>query len=400
MQLTLRTSILTLTGALIMGGLLYVTFREEAVPVDLHRITRGPMQVTIDADGETRIRDLYEVSAPIAGTARRSPVRAGDRVEAGETVVAIVEPVRSSLLDMRSRLQAEASLQEALAALHVAEADLQKAVEDRVLAQSQYDRVKALAERKVASLTRLEDATQRQAIALASEAAALARVEMSQSTLERAEAALIPPGSGPMEPDSCCIQIKAPADGVVLSVAAISERPVLPGALLVTIGDPDNLELVADLLSADAVRLAPGARASIERWGGAQPLHAELERIEPVARTKVSALGIEEQRVDVFFRLITPEEEQASLGEGFSVFARIVEWETEDAVLIPVSALFRHGGKWAAFAAEQGRAKERALTLGHRNGQVAEVLSGLTEGDSVILHPSDEVAEGILITAR
>lgn len=400
MQLNLRTAVLTLTGALVLGGLLYVTFREEPVPVDLHRITRGPMQVTIDADGETRIKDLYEVSAPIAGTARRSPVRAGDRVAAGETVVAIVEPVRSSLLDMRSRLQAEASLQEAQAALHVAEADLQKAAEDRVLAQSQYDRVKALAERKVASLTRLEDATQRLAIALASEAAARARVEMSHSTLERAEAALIPPGAGPLEPDSCCILIKAPADGVVLSVAAISKRPVLPGALLVTIGDPDNLELVADLLSADAVRLAPGARASIERWGGAQPLQAELERIDPVARTKVSALGIEEQRVDVFFSLTTPETERASLGEGFSVFARIVEWETDDAVLIPVSALFRRGGEWSAFVAEGERVKERPLSLGRRNGQVAEVLSGLSEGDTVVLHPSDEVAEGFLITGR
>lgn len=400
MHLNLRAAFLLLTGALILGSLLYITFRVEPVAVDLHQVSRGPMQVTIDADGKTRIRDLYEVAAPIAGTARRSPVRAGDRVVAGETLVAIVEPVRSSLLDMRSRLQAEATLQEALAALHVAEADLQKAAEDRILAQSQYDRVKALAERKVASLTRLEDATQRLAVALAGEEAARARVGMSQSTLERAEAALIPPGSGPMESDSCCIRIRAPADGVVLSVEAISERPVLPGALLVTIGDPANLELVADLLSADAVRLQPGDRASVERWGGAQPLQAVLDRIDPVARTKVSALGIEEQRVDVFFSLAAPETERASLGEGFSVFVRVVEWEAEDAVRVPVSALFRRGSGWAAYVDENGRAAERPVTLGRRNGQMAEVLSGLAEGDTVVLHPGAEVAGGVLITAR
>ncbi|KAE9624730.1 efflux RND transporter periplasmic adaptor subunit [Parasedimentitalea maritima] len=400
MHLNLRTIVLSLTGGLIVASLLYISFREEAVSVDLHVISRGPMQVTIDADGKTQIRDLYEVAAPIAGTARRSPVRAGDRVVAGETIVAIVEPIRSSLLDMRSRLEAEATLQEAKAALHIAEADLQKATEERVLAQSQFERVKALAERNVATLTRLEDVTQRLAIALAAEEAEAARVEMSQSTMERAQAALIPPGSRPIAPESCCIQISAPADGVVLSVVTISERPVLPGALLVTIGDPNETELVVDLLSADAVRLAPSTRASIERWGGEQPLQALLDRIDPVARTKVSALGIEEQRVDVFFRLTGAAAEAASLGEGFSVFARIVEWETEDAIRIPVSALFRRGEEWTAFMDINGRAVERPIVLGQRNGQVAEVLSGLSAGETVILHPSDKVAEGVLISPR
>ncbi|MFW8635627.1 efflux RND transporter periplasmic adaptor subunit [Cribrihabitans pelagius] len=400
MQVNLRTAVLLLTGGLVLASLLYVTFREEPVPVDLHAVSRGPMQITIDADGKTRIRNLYEVAAPIAGTARRAPVRAGDRVLAGETVVAIVEPVRSSLLDLRARLQAEATLQEARAALHVAEADLQKAAEDRAHAQSQYGRMKALAERNVVSLTQLEDATQRLAIASAGVAAAAARVEMSQGTLERAEAALIPPGAGTPVPDSCCIRITAPADGVVLSVVTISERPVLPGALLLTIGDPGDLELVADLLSADAVRIAPGARARIERWGGAEPLEAELDRIDPVAVTKVSALGIEEQRVDAFFTLTTPPEQRAALGEGFSVFLRIVEWEGEDVLRVPVSALFRRGGAWAAYVAQDGRAAERALTLGRRNGQVAEVRAGLAAGEAVILHPSDDVADGVAVTAR
>ncbi|UWQ52236.1 HlyD family efflux transporter periplasmic adaptor subunit (plasmid) [Leisingera caerulea] len=396
----LRSLLLYVTGGGVLAALLYVALREEPAAVDLHEVTRGRMEITIDADGETRVRDLFEVAAPIAGTARRAPVRAGDRVTAGETLVAIVEPARPHLLDARTRAQAQATLQEAQAALDVARADLQKAVEDRILAQSQYDRVKALAERNVASLTRLEDATQRLAVAIAGEEAASARVDMSQSTLARAEAALILPEAGTEVPDSCCIRIHAPADGVVLSVVTISERPVQPGDLLVTIGDPQDLELVADLLSSDAVRLAPGARASIERWGGATPLEAVLNRIEPVARTKVSALGIEEQRVDVFFDLVTPKEQRTSLGEGFSVFARIIEWEAEDVLRIPVSALFRDGGGWAAFVAADGRAAVRPLTLGRRNGQVAQVLEGLEPGERVILHPGEAVADGVLITER
>ncbi|MBT8447127.1 MAG: HlyD family efflux transporter periplasmic adaptor subunit, partial [Gammaproteobacteria bacterium] len=250
--------------AALMLGLLYVGFRPDPVPVDLQSVERGALRVTVDADGQTQIRDIYEVAAPIFGTALRSPVEVGDRVTT-DTIVAVVEPVAPSLLDSRSRLQAEAAVREAEAALHVAETDLIKAFEDQAFAKSQHDRVKALVQRSVSSLTQLEDAAQRLVIAQAATEASQARIDMAQGTLERARATLIEPTAASEAGESCCVRLRAPADGVVLSVPTISERPVAAGELLVTIGDPNNLELVADLLSSDAVRLAPGAEALVER---------------------------------------------------------------------------------------------------------------------------------------
>ncbi|MEO0751591.1 MAG: HlyD family efflux transporter periplasmic adaptor subunit, partial [Pseudomonadota bacterium] len=306
MAFTTRTLVLVGIGVTLVAGLTYVSFRTDPIPVDLATVTSGPLEVTINADGETKVRELYEVAAPISGTALRSPVTEGDHVIAGETVVAIVQPASSGLLDARSQMQAEASLREAEAARHVAQADLRQAEETARFARSQFNRTQALVERGVASLTRLEDDTQRLAVAEASIAAAQARIEMADGTIARARATLLPPDESSAQSGACCVQLTAPTDGVVLSVQAISERPVIMGAPLVSIGDPSQLELVADILSKDAVRLSPGARAYVERWGGDDVLEAELDRIDPKAITKVSALGIEEQRVDATFHLVTP----------------------------------------------------------------------------------------------
>ncbi|MFY0691074.1 MAG: HlyD family efflux transporter periplasmic adaptor subunit [Paracoccaceae bacterium] len=391
-------ALIGLLGALMLG-LLYLGFRPDPVPVDLQPVDRGAMRVTVDADGQTQIRDIYEVSAPIFGTALRAPVAVGDRVTT-ETVVAVVEPVAPSLLDSRSRLQAEAAVREAEAALHVAETDLIKAFEDQAFAKSQHDRVKALVERAVSSLTQLEDAAQRLVIAQAATEAAQARIDMAQGTLERARAALVDPTGGTQGGDSCCVRLRAPADGVVLSIPTISERPVAAGELLVTVGDPGNLELVADLLSSDAVRLAPGAEALVERWGGPGVLRARLLRVEPKARTKISALGIEEQRVDAIFELVSPPAARPGLGDGFSVFLRIIEWEVEDAVQVPLSAVFRRGDQWAVFVSRAGVVEERSVTLGQRNRQSAEVLDGLEPGEMIITHPGDDVVEGAKVVDR
>ena len=389
-----RTIGLVGIGAAVMLGLAYISFREDPVPVDLHYVARAPLQVTINADGVTRVRDIYAVASPISGTALRSPVAVGDRVVSGETVVAVVQPMTPSLLDSRSQAQAEAAVNEARAALHVAETDLARAQNDQALAQSQFNRTQTLVERDVASLTRLEDAAQRLALANAEVEAAQARIAMANSTLVREQSMLQVPTASARANSSCCMELRAPADGVVLSVASESERPVVTGDPLVTIGDPTELELVADLLSTDAVRIAPGARAMVDRWGGAALLEAELDRISPSARTKVSALGIEEQRVDAVFNITSPLADRRALGDGFAVFVRIIEWEDDDALNVPLSALFKRDGVWSVFVVEDEIVREQAVTLGRRNAQFAQILDGLIEGDAVIMHPNDTISAG------
>lgn len=394
-----RNIILGLIGATVAGGLIYVSFRPEPVPVDLHAVEKGTLTITVDVDGTTRVKDLYEVSAPITGVALRSPVQVGDPVVAGETVVASVEPVEPALLDARTRLQAEAGVREAEAALEVARTDLARAIEDRTYAESQFDREETLVERGVSSITRLEDAHQRKVIAEAAVTAAQARIEQAEGTLARARAALTEPAMDLEGGTVCCTQILAPANGMVLSIENVSERPVAAGTLLLTIGDPSDLEIVADLLSSDAVRLPGNARASVERWGGV-PLEARLESIEPAARTKVSALGIDEQRVDAIFDLVSPAEDRTGLGHGFAVFLRVVEYEEADALLLPLSAAFRSGEGWAVFRATGDTVEQVPVELGRRNGRFASVTSGLSAGDRVVVHPSDTLADGALIVER
>jgi HlyD family secretion protein len=397
---TTRTIGLSLAGAALVGGLAYVAFREDPVPVDLVEVVRAPLSVTIDADGQTRIRDLYEVASPIAGTARRAPVAVGDPVVAGETVVAQVEPISPALLDARSRAQAEASVAEARAALDVARSDLRRAEEEQAFARLQFDRTQTLMTRGVTTMTQMETVAQGLAVADAAVAAAQSRVAMSEGALERAEATLSRPDGGPEEDADCCVILRAPSDGVVLSIATISEHPVQAGAPLLSLGDPADLEIVADLLSSDAVRIGPGTRAIVERWGGPDPLEATLTRIEPAAETRVSALGIEEQRVDAIFEIETPPEDRPGLGHGFAVFLRVVEWESGDALQVPLGALFRRDADWAVFVVENGVARERIVTLGQRGAREAEVLEGLVEGDVIVTHPSDAVADGVMIVDR
>lgn len=396
---TRRNIILGLIGVAIVGGLGYLVIRPEPVPVDLHTVERGTFTVTIDADGETRVREIYDIAAPISGVARRSPVKIGDRVTAGETVVAAVEPVAPTLLDARTRIQSEAVIREAEAALHVAETDLAKAKGDQAHAQSQFERTSQLVERGVATLTRLEDDNRELAVANAAVGAAEARIQQARSSLERAEAALIEPSTEMRATEACCVAITAPVDGAVLAIDVISERPVTAGERLVSIGDPADLEIVADLLSNDAVRLPNGARASVERWGG-EPFEASLSHIEPAATTKVSALGIEEQRVDAIFRIDSPHEERPGLGHGFAVFLRIIEFEKADVSTVPLSAVFRSGDGWAVFRAAGETVETVSVEIGRRNARFAEVLSGLDTGDRVVMHPSDDLENGSPIEER
>lgn len=395
-----RTVILGGIGLLTAGALAVVAFRTDPVPVDLAVATRAPMQVTVDVEGKTRIAEVYEVAAPIRGTARRAPVRAGDAVTGGETVVAIVEPAASDPLDPRSRVQAEAAVREAEAGLHMARSNLRQAEEELELARSEYRRAKQLVDRGVASLTRLENAEQALGVRQAAQEAAISNLERAKGALDRARAALIEPGTDDPVSEECCLRIKAPVDGRVLQVDVISESPVTAGTRLLSIGQPDDLEIVADVLSTDAVRLQVGDRAIVERWGGTPALEARISRIEPSARTKVSALGIEEQRVDVVLDLVSPPEQRPDLGHGFSVYLRIVAWQGEDVLQVPLGALFRRGGEWAVFTAEGDIARLQNVQIGRTSEFSAQVLDGLSEGDRVLLHPGDRIENGVAIVAR
>ncbi len=400
MNVSMRTIGLLGAGAAVIAGLAYISFREDPVPVDLAEVTRGPLEITVNADGKTEVRDLYEVAAPIAGTAMRSPVEVGDTVVAGKTVVAVVRPASSALLDERSRLQAEATLREVEASRSVAAADLLQAEESRAYAQSQLTRTQELVNRGVASLTSLENEAQAMKVAEAAYAAAEARLAAADGAIERARASLLDPDLAASSSSACCVEIRAPADGVVMTVAAISQRPVSIGSPLLSVGDPDDLEIVADILSSDAVRLQDGATAYVERWGGNNTLEARLDRIDPMAQTKVSALGIEEQRVDAYFTLISPVDERPGLRDGFSVFLRIVEWRSDDVLQIPLSAIFRDGEAWAVFVADGELAERRRIEIGRRNGQMTEVMGGLEPGERVVLHPSDDIETGATLIER
>ncbi|QKV18840.1 efflux RND transporter periplasmic adaptor subunit [Oricola thermophila] len=402
MPFNLRTNVGILAGLAALTGLLYVTFRDDPVPVDIVSAKRDVMRVTVDADGKTRIKDIYEVSAPIAGTAQRSPVAVGERVVGGETVVAVVRPAEIGFLDARTRVQAEAAVREAEAALQAADTSVRQAEEELNYAITQYSRIQTLVDRGVASLTQLEDAAQIKALREAALDAARANRAASESALERARAALIEPGlmqDGEVD-ENCCVPILAPADGVVLDIVNVSERPVQAGTPLLSIGQPDNLEIVADILSSEAVRIEEGAPALVERWGGEETLHARVREIEPAARTKVSALGIEEQRVDVTLDFENGEIAGKGLGNGYAVFVRIIVWEGSDVLQVPVSALFRADGEWALFIYDEGVARQVPVEIGRRSGLMAEIVSGVEEGTMVITHPSDRVADGVDVVDR
>lgn len=395
-----------LFGALVVAGLGAAGWqltRPEYVPVDLATVTRGPLEVTVNGDGMTRIRDVFEVSAPVSGQVLRSPVKVGDTVVEAETVVALIEPGEPAFLDERARAQAAAAVAQAQAALVLSEANLRAAEADMNNAQRQFDRIFALHERGTTSDTQLEQAEVALDLAAAQFDSAMANRTMRESELAAAEAVLIEPGTAGRDVEEgteCCITLRAPVSGQVLSVTNESARMVAAGTPLLSIGTPNDLEITVELLSTDAVRIAPGARAYVERWGGAEALEAVVRKIEPAGFTKVSALGIEEQRVRVLLDFTTPPEARPTLGHNFRVYLRIIEWQGDDVRLVPISALFRERGDWAVFAIEGETARLAQVEIGRRNTEFAEVLGGLEEGDRVITHPSDRVDDGVLVVDR
>ena len=376
-------------------------FRPATVAVDLVVVDRGPLTVSVSDEGETRVRDMYVVSAPVPGLMRRIDLDVGDAVTADETVVARIEPSDPSFLDVRSAAEARAGVDAAAAARTHAAAQMSRAQAELDFARAEFERIRALARSHTVSENELDAAQRRARTAEAALAEARAERAVRESEYQVARARLVTPaGSRQRSADCECVNVVSPVSGTVLRIVTESEGVVQSGTPLVEVGDPDHLEVVVDLLSADAVRVQAGHRVVIEAWGGDHPIAGIVRRVEPFGFTKVSALGIEEQRVNVIVDITEPRENWRRLGHGYRVEPRIVLWETTEILRVPLSALFRQGESWAVFVDNDGRAELRPVEIGQQNGLQAEVRSGLEAGERVVLHPGDRVSPGARLAER
>lgn len=381
-------------------GLVFA-FRPQPVTVDTVEIVRGKLTVSVNDEGETRVHDVYVLSSPVAGHMRRVDLHAGDPVIALETIVAQIEPIDPAFLDPRSEAQAQAEIRAAESAETLARAEVDRATAELEFASREHDRAARLIQDGTISERGRDDAERNFRTARAALATAIAALDVRAFELERARATLVSPAETVASGADCaCVSIRAPVTGRVLRIAQQSEGVVAAGDPLVEIGNPRDLEIVADLLSSDAVKVEVGHRVIIERWGGDVPLQGRVRLVEPFGFTKISALGIEEQRVNVIIDLTSDESDWRKLAHGYQVDVRIVLWEADDALIVPVLALFRDGEGWAVFADIHGRAEMRRVTIGRRNSLNAEVTGGIDEGESVVLHPSDRVSAGVRIEER
>ncbi|MBE9556899.1 MAG: HlyD family efflux transporter periplasmic adaptor subunit [Proteobacteria bacterium] len=387
--------------ASVLAAALVYAFRPQPVPVDLAVIARGQLTVTIDGDGQTRVREVYVVSAPVPGQVRRIERHVGDRIVANETLLATIQPVAPTFLDRRARAQAESAIKAAEAAFALAEAEQARALAELDFARAELNRAEQLAKRGNVSQRDLDRAKLELRTRHAALSTAKASIEIRRFELETAQAALIQPGaeSGEGREQACCVEVYSPVDGRILRVIHESEGVVAAGAWLVELGDPADMEIVVDLLSGDAVGVREGAEVAIEDWGGVT-LAGRVRRVEPYAFTKISALGIEEQRVNVIVDFTDPPEKWQGLGHGYRVDAHILDWRGEDVLKLPLGALFRDGESWAVFVAEENVAKLRHIEIDHGNGREAEILEGLEIGATVILHPGDRISDGVRILSR
>ena len=356
------------------------------------------MLVTVDEEGVTRVRDRFLVSAPVSGRILRIELEPGDRVRRGQ-VVAHVRAEAPPLLDARTRAEAEAGVEGARASLGRARAEEQRAEGDAGPGPTGSHRACSRSPKShVISKQELEAREADVHVAQETANAATFAVSAATSDLQRAEARLAP---STHEAPGRVVSVAAPVDGVVLKRLRESETIVPAGDPLLEIGDLGRLEIVADLLSTDAVRVKVGARAFVEHWGGEAPLEARVRRIEPAGFMKVSALGVEEQRVNVVLDFVeSSPAARGSLGDGYRVEVRVVVWESPDVMKVPTSALFRQGDNWAVYVMEGGRARRTLLELGHQTGQDAELVSGLAADARVILHPGDTLVEGARVRER
>jgi HlyD family secretion protein len=382
-------------GGLVLVALIVAGLWPRPAPVEIATAARGPLVVTVDEEGMTRVRNRYVVSAPVAGHLRRIDWKAGAEVEAGKTVLAVIEGGGADFLDARTQAQAQARVSAAGAARDAAAAQRERAAAAAKMFSADFTRLKELFEKNVLSRQEFDAAQMRAETAEQDARAAEFALKVAGFELEQARAVL---GRGAAGAGAEPMAVTSPVGGKILRVLQESERLVPAGFPLMEVGDPADLEVRIEVLSRDGVAIRPGARVSLERWGGAEPLAARVRLVEPAAFTKISALGVEEQRVYVVADFTGPAAQRATLGDSYRVEARVVTWESADALCVPAGALFQRGDKWQCFVLADGRARLREVQVGHSNGVETEILSALAAGDRVILYPGDKVTDGARVT--
>jgi HlyD family secretion protein len=399
----IRRRLSSLLIAVALAAALVWAFVPRPVAVDVASVTRGPMAVTVDEDGRTRIKERYVVSAPLAGRLLRIELHPGDPVDAGKTVIAAIEPPDPSLLDVRARAEAEARLGAARTAVDQAGPTLERARTNHRFAASELLRIRKAFEQGAATRAEFDAAEQKERTTHEDLRGAEFALRIAEFERNLAQAALThadPAAGGDGGARPLRFEIRSPISGRVLRRFQESATVVSPGSQLVEVGDPADLEVEVDVLSRDAVRIKAGDRVLLDDWGGGAPLTARVRLVEPAAFTKVSSLGVEEQRVYVVADFVDPPESRPTLGDAYRVDARIVVWESDDVLRVPAGAVLRHGEAWAVFALVGGRVALRPVTLGQRNAAEAEVINGLAAGDLVVLYPSDRIRDGIRAVPR
>ncbi|HEX8031694.1 MAG TPA: efflux RND transporter periplasmic adaptor subunit [Vicinamibacterales bacterium] len=380
-------------GAAVVGVIVAVALWPETSAVDLATVVRESMRVTVDEEGETRVRDRYVIAAPVSGRLQRVALQPGDLIACKDNV-ATISPVDAPLIDARSRSELQAAVTAASESVSMARAERDRAAAVLERAAASERRAASLVEAGAVSREDYELAQVTKTAAELGLRAAEHAVTRASAEWQAAKTRLSMPASR-----GGVVTVSAPAGGVVLRRLRESESVVAAGEPLIEVGDISRIEVVADLLSSDAVRIRAGAPVSIERWGGTQPLAGTVLRIEPSGFLKVSALGVEEQRVNVIIGFDDPAA-AAQLGDAYRVDVRITTWQSEGVVTVPVGALFRAGTEWAVFVNDGGRARLQPVVVGERNDRVAQITDGVKPGEQVVLHPPDTVVDGSRVRSR
>lgn len=387
-------------GLTLVAAAFFFALRPRPVLVDVATATVGPMDVRVEEDGRTRIRERYVVSTPLTGRLLRITFDVGDIVAADETVLARMEASDPSLLDPRTVAQAKARVRAAERKWEASKSALAKVETALNHAESEMGRVRQLLERSAASDQEFgERELKFRQLSEEARSAGFA-VDIAKYELELERAALLLTDPEQRDTDEMELSIKAPIDGRILRIYQESSAVVTAGSSLMEVGDPTDLEIVADVLSRDAARVSPGAPVILQRWGGDRPLSGRVRLVEPSGFTKLSALGVEEQRVNVIMDLIDPPESRHQLGDGFRVDCEIVVWQSDDALQVPMSALFRVDGDWHVFTLSGAIARLTRVEIAHSNGSMAEVVDGIQAGSQVITHPSDLIEDGVQVARR
>jgi HlyD family secretion protein len=374
-------------------------FMPRPVHVDVAKVLSGPLTVTIEEEGKTRVKDRFVISAPVAGYLRRINLDVGDLVKKGQ-VMAELEPLRPIVLDPRSLAQAEADISAAESALRAAKEQVSATEADAEYAKANLERMEKLYEDGYASKNALDRAEAEAKRTEANRLSAEAAVKVARSELDNARSALLYSAAEDSIKYSRIVMVRSPVNGSILNIHRESEGVVNSGDALVDVGDPGVLEVEMEVLSADAVKIKPGTPVLFERWGGDVPLSGKVRVVEPAGFTKISSLGVEEQRVLVIADFISLPESWKMLGDGYRVEASFIIWEGKDVLQIPASALFRKRDGWAVFVVKNKRAYQRQVEVGHRTGLKAEIISGISEGEMVITHPDESIKDGIRIRLR